>query len=79
MWTFRRRQRERCAMLAPQPGAVMFLIMNASVAGKYAYCFLVVSLIYFSDKQNMHSRRMKQRGRKKQQHRMNHLTVYLIN
>ena len=45
MWTFRRRQRERCAMLAPQPGAVAFLIANASVAGKYAFVDVLLSFL----------------------------------
>ncbi|CAF3653873.1 unnamed protein product [Rotaria socialis] len=34
MWTFRRRQRGRCAMPAPRPGALAFLIANASVADR---------------------------------------------
>ncbi len=56
IWTFRRRQRERCAMLAPRPGVFTFLIVNASVAGKYAYGFLVFFFIYSQDKHKLHSR-----------------------
>lgn len=52
-------------MLAPQPGAVTLLIMNASVAGKYACWFLIVNLIYFSDKQKMHSKRTTERKKER--------------
>ncbi len=64
MWTFRRRQRGRCAMPAPRPGAVTFLIVNASVAGKYALCIVFFILIYSYDKHKLHSRQMKRKQKK---------------
>jgi hypothetical protein len=63
MWTLRRRQRGRCAMPAPRPGAFTFMIVNASVAGKYAYYFVFFISIYSFDKRKLHSRLTKGKKR----------------
>ncbi len=68
MWTFRRRQRGRCAMPAPRPGALTFMIVNASVAGKYAYWNIVFSLIYSYALHKLHSK-LKQRRKEKERKR----------
>ncbi len=69
MWTFRRRQRGRCAMPAPRPGALTFLIVNASVAGKYACRIVFFLLIYPYAAHKLHSRPMQRRKKKKQNER----------
>ncbi len=74
MWTFRRRQRGRCAMPAPRPGAFPFLIGNASVAGKYASCIVFIHLIYSYASHKLHSRLTQQR-KEKETERTNERTI----
>jgi len=50
-------------MPAPRPGAVTLLIVNASVAGKYAYCVVFFIFIYPHDKHKLHSRLTKREKR----------------
>jgi hypothetical protein len=63
MWTLRRRQRGRCAMPAPRPGAFTFMIVNASVAGKYALYIVFFTLIYPHSTHKLHSKRKERKQR----------------
>ncbi len=76
MWTFRRRQRGRCAMPAPRPGALTFMIVNASVAGKYACCNVFFPFIYSYISHKLHSR-LTQRRKKRKQNRAKERNDYL--